>query len=123
MKMLIDMNMSPRWENVMTDAGLEAVHWSAIGAINAPDIEIMAFAKANDYTVITHDLDFSAILAATGGDKPSVVQIRAGNLSPEVLGDHVVNALRQLTSDLDAGALLTIGPGNARVRLLPLHQR
>ena len=37
----------------------------------------MAFAGANGCVVLTHDLDFGAILAATQGRKPSVVQIRA----------------------------------------------
>jgi len=35
----------------------------------------------NDYTVLTLDLDFSAILAATQGRKPSVVQLRSDERS------------------------------------------
>ncbi len=65
MKVLIDMNLSPRWLHLLTGAVLEAVHLSALGAGNAPDLEIMAYAKTNDYVVLTHDLDFAAILAAT----------------------------------------------------------
>lgn len=65
MKLLVDMNLSPRWVGLMATAGIDATHWSAIGQHNAPDTEIMAFAFANDYVVLTHDLDFSAILAAT----------------------------------------------------------
>lgn len=45
----------------LSDAGIEAAHWSDLGAGNAPDAEIMAFAKGHDYVVFTHDLDFSAI--------------------------------------------------------------
>jgi predicted nuclease of predicted toxin-antitoxin system len=37
----------------------------------------MAYALANNFVVLTHDLDFGTILAATQGNKPSVVQIRA----------------------------------------------
>jgi predicted nuclease of predicted toxin-antitoxin system len=83
----------------------------------------MAFAKAHDYVVLTHDLDFGAILAATHGDKPSVVQIRAANLAPEVIGAGVINAVRQLETELEAGALLTVEPGRTRARLLPLEPR
>jgi predicted nuclease of predicted toxin-antitoxin system len=72
MKLLVDMNLSPRWIEVLTDAGVQAVHWSTLGAKNATDFEIMVYAGANDYVVITHDLDFGAILAATHGKKPSV---------------------------------------------------
>ncbi len=32
MKLLIDMNLSPRWAKFVADAGFEAAHWSAIGA-------------------------------------------------------------------------------------------
>ena len=95
MKLLLDMNLSPRWITTLTEAGFEAQHWSAHGHGNAPDIAIMAFAKAHDYVVITHDLDFRAILAATGGDKPSVDQIRADDLSLDAIGSQVVVALRQ----------------------------
>jgi predicted nuclease of predicted toxin-antitoxin system len=83
----------------------------------------MAFAKANGYVVLTHDLDFSAILAATQGDKPSVVQIRAENVSPDVIGKPVIDALRQMAAELTEGALLTIDPNPTRLLLLPLQPR
>lgn len=121
MKLLVDMNLSPRWVRFLGNAGIEAAHWSTLGANNAPDTEIMAYASANDYVVLTHDLDFSAILAATHGKKPSVVQIRADDVSPDVIGSQVIAALRQMTSDLANGALLTIDPNRTRMRLLPLQ--
>jgi predicted nuclease of predicted toxin-antitoxin system len=123
MRLLIDMNLSPRWVDVLANAGIEATHWSAIGAYNAPDSEIMAYAGANDYVVLTHDLDFGAILAATHGEKPSVVQIRNEDVSPDVIGKQLVIALRQMTSELEEGALLTVDPNRMRLRLLPLQPR
>jgi len=73
--------------------------------------------------VLTHDLDFGAILAATQGTKPSVVQIRAADVSPEAIGKTVIAALRQMESELVAGALITVDPQHARVRVLPLLSR
>jgi hypothetical protein len=67
-------------------------------------------------------LDFSAILAATHGEKPSVVQIRATDISPEAIGGQVVAALRHTAAELVAGALITIGPSRTRLRLLPLRR-
>jgi predicted nuclease of predicted toxin-antitoxin system len=58
--MLVNMNLSPRWVGELTTAGFEAAHWSTLGANHAPDAEIMACARAHDYVVVTHDLDFSA---------------------------------------------------------------
>jgi predicted nuclease of predicted toxin-antitoxin system len=123
MKLLVDMNLSPRWVVLLADAGIAATHWSTIGAYNAPDSEIMAYASANDCVVLTHDLDFGAILAATHGEKPSVVQIRAEDVSPDVIGKQVVSALWQMASELEEGALLTVEPNRTRVRVLPLQPR
>ncbi len=73
--------------------------------------------------MLTHDLDFGAILAATGDESPSVVQIRAEDPSPEAIGVLLLVGLRQMAGELEAGALVTIEPGRARLRLLPLRRR
>jgi predicted nuclease of predicted toxin-antitoxin system len=96
---------------------------SKLGAHNASDSAIMAFAAANNYMVLTHDLDFSAILAATRGEKPSVVQIRAEDVSPDVISKQVIVALRQMATELEDGPLLTIEPNRTRLRVLPLQSR
>lgn len=77
-KLLVDMNLSPRWVGMLSEAGIEAAHWSKLGAHNTPGSEIMAYASVNGYVVLTHDLDFSAILAATQGEKPSRANPRRG---------------------------------------------
>lgn len=123
MRVLIDMNLSPRWVDVLAQRGIEAVHWSSVGPMNAPDTQIMAYARANDFVVLTHDLDFSAILAATHGDKPSVAQIRADDISPDAIGQQVAGALQQMQAELGEGALLTIDPNRTRLRLLPLQRK
>jgi predicted nuclease of predicted toxin-antitoxin system len=123
MKLVVDMNLSPRWISFLAGARIQAQHWSTIGAAQTPDSEIMAYANANGYVVLTHDLDFSAILAATHRDKPSVVQIRADDVSLESIGTQIVSALRQMESELEAGALLTIDPYRTRLRLLPLPSK
>lgn len=123
MKLLIDMNLSPRWVETLSSAGMVAVHWSHLGAYNAPDSEIMAYASKNEYVVITHDLDFGAILAATQGEKPSVVQIRSDDVSPAAIGTQVIAALRQMATELEDGALLIVDPSRTRLRVLPLQLR
>lgn len=123
MKVLIDMNLSPRWVGTLQAAGFDAVHWSTTGRAGAADTAIMAFALERGFVVLTHDLDFGAILAATQGAGPSVVQIRADDLDPIVLGPHLVAALRQMTAELEAGALLTIEAKRSRLSILPLLPR
>ena len=57
------------------------------------------------------------------GEKPSVVQIRAKDVSPDVIGRQVIIALRQMASELEEGALLTVDPIRTRLRVLPLLPR
>jgi predicted nuclease of predicted toxin-antitoxin system len=123
MKLLVDMNLSPRWVGVLCAADIEAVHWITAGRADAPDIEIMAFARAHDYVVLTHDLDFGSILAVTNGQKPSVVQMRSQDVTPERIGAMLISALRQLETELGDGALVTLDPRRTRVRLLPLRSQ
>jgi predicted nuclease of predicted toxin-antitoxin system len=72
------------------------------------------------YVVLTNDLDFGAILAATRAAAPSVVQVRAQDVAPEHLGDLVIRALRQYEDILQRGALITIDETRLRSRILPL---
>ena len=104
----------------LEQAGFGAAHWSDVGVVSAPDSEIMAYAKANGWIILTHDLDFGAILAASGGDAPSVVQIRADNLSTDAIGSDVVAALNAMADALADGALVTVEPARARVSMLPI---
>ncbi|MBP7176890.1 MAG: DUF5615 family PIN-like protein [Thermoclostridium sp.] len=120
MKLLIDMNLSPRWVHLLKDNGFETLHWSTVGNATASDSEIMAWASDNRYVVLTNDLDFSAILAATQEITPSVVQIRAEDVSPDLIGDKIVHALRQMQPDLETGALMSIDDKTMRIRILPL---
>jgi predicted nuclease of predicted toxin-antitoxin system len=120
-KLLVDMNLSPSWVDRLARHGFEAVHWSTIGAPTAPDSEILTWANEHGCVLITNDLDFSAILAASAGAAPSVVQIRTQDLlSSEVVGT-VVDALEAHRDHIERGALLSIDEAATRVRLLPLR--
>lgn len=123
MKLLVDMNMSPRWAAVLADAGHDVTHWSQLGLAYAPDHEIMAFAAANGYVIFTNDLDFGEILAETNAPWPSVMQVRVGNLRPEAIGLKVIAALMQSSNDLAEGALVSIDTRKTRIRVLPLNRR
>jgi predicted nuclease of predicted toxin-antitoxin system len=122
MKLLLDMNLSPRWASFLRELGWDSIHWSSVGRANASDAEIMQYAAEKKLILLTHDLDFGAILAVTHGSKPSVVQIRSEDVSPEGIGERIAAALRVAQSDLETGALLTIEPDRTRLRLLPLQR-
>jgi len=121
MKIVIDMNLSPDWVQILKDAGFEAVHWSEIGDIRAPDNEIMQFAKSHKHIIFTHDLDFGTILAATNADYPSVIQVRTQNIAPSHLSNLIISVLNQFRERLERGALITINERRSRIRILPLN--
>jgi predicted nuclease of predicted toxin-antitoxin system len=123
MKLLVDMNLSPRWVQFLATKGIDAVHWSTVGDARATDATIMRWALDRGYAVFTHDLDFSAILATAGASGPSVIQVRAQDVLPEAIGDDVVRVLVDHAPALDAGAIVTIDELGARVRVLPIRGR
>jgi predicted nuclease of predicted toxin-antitoxin system len=114
------MNLSPSWQAFFQDHGIDAVHWSAIGAQNAPDSEIMEWARSEGCVVFTHDLDFGMLLAHSKGGRPSVIQVRTQDVSPGQLGSVVVRAIQAHSEALENGALLTIDANKSRVRILPI---
>jgi len=122
MKLVVDMNLSPSWGSRLSERGFDAVHWSVIGASTAPDDEILVWAREQGFVVITNDLDFSAILAATSGLAPSVVQIRMQDLISDVAVQVVARALDAYRVEIEAGALLSIDESGTRVRMLPLRR-
>ena len=104
----------------MTSAGFKAAHWSAVGAFNTTDPELMAYAAQHGYVVVTHDLDFDAILVASGTKAPSVVQVRAYNLKVKAFTQLLVVALKKSVQMLEQGALLILDTSRSRVRVLSL---
>jgi predicted nuclease of predicted toxin-antitoxin system len=115
------MNLSPSWVQALEDHGFSAIHWSDVGDGRAADSEVMKWARENSHIVFTNDLDFGAILAVTGATAPSVLQVRAQDVSPEHLVDLVVGGLRQHDAILSQGALITIDEARLRSRILPLR--
>jgi len=120
MKILLDMNIPFKYAALLTKRGIECLRWSDVGSPNATDLEIMEYARNNDFIVLTFDLDFSVILSVTHELKPSVAQIRASILHAENAVELISTALLQNADDLKKGAILSMDLKKARIRLLPL---
>jgi len=121
-KLVIDMNLSVEWVVELSGSGWPAVHWSSVGDPRADDAAIMAWARANDHVVFTHDLDFGTALALTHATGPSVLQVRSQRVLPENMGPVVIAALRQTAAVLAEGALVVVEATKTRVRVLPLSR-
>jgi hypothetical protein len=63
MRLLLDMNLSPDLCRSLAALGHEAVHWSNVGEPTAADEVVMTYARDHGFVVVSHDLDFSAMLA------------------------------------------------------------
>jgi len=120
MKILLDMNIPQSYANLLLQQGISVTLWRDVGAINAPDTEIMNYARDNDYVVMTCDLDFSAILSVTKDKKPSIAQIRASVQKSEQATALISAALVRHADELEVGAILSIDLKNSRIRFLPL---
>ena len=119
MKIIVDVNLAVRWAKMLSERGIEAIHWTTIGAASAQDIEIMLYAKQNGYSVFTNDLDFSAILVSTRASGPSVIQIRAEDTRPEAHLERVAHILMDFFTVIEQGAVITIDPKKTRLHILP----
>jgi predicted nuclease of predicted toxin-antitoxin system len=121
MKILLDMNLSPDWVEVLAKQGWESIHWSSVGDMRATDQIIFEWARNNKYVVFTHDLDFGTILAATNTNAPSVIQVRTQDVMPKAMSKRIFQILRDYEADLEKGALITVDEFKARVRILPIN--
>lgn len=122
MKFVIDMNLSPEWAAVLHSGGHEAKHWSDVGRFDAPDVEILNWARENDYVVFTNDLDFGAIIASTSATYPSVIQLRDLDVTPTTNAATLLRVISDHKEQLETGALISIDARRSRVHILPIRR-
>lgn len=122
MRWVIDMNLSPDWVPLLGESGDEVMHWSSLGPANAPDDEILAWAREHDAVILTQDLDFPQLLFASKEAGPSVVLLRMDNEFDSEARQFVILAIANAKDALRTGALLTVTNGRARMRRLPVRE-
>lgn len=120
MKILLDMNIPIDYATLLIARNIETVRWSDVGAANALDAELIEYASKHDFIILTFDLDFGTILAATHKLKPSVIQIRTSILHAEQAVNLIATALFQNAEALEKGAIVSVNLKRAKLRLLPL---
>jgi predicted nuclease of predicted toxin-antitoxin system len=120
LNVLLDMNISPALAPALQVGGHQAIHWSSVGDPRAQDPVVLEWARENGFVLITNDLGFGAILAASGNRAPSVLQVRTQDLAPAHLAPVLLAALGQFHAVLEEGALISIDERRTRARILPL---
>jgi predicted nuclease of predicted toxin-antitoxin system len=120
LKLPIDMNLSSKLADRLCEAEYDCRHWKAIGDPKAPDPELFDWAKRNDAVVITRDIGFGSILAASNFDAPSIMLIRCSDSFSAGVFPIVLQALRQTEEQLRQGAIVVVSENRLRIRMLPL---
>jgi len=120
MKFLADMGISPRVVSALRERGHEAIHLQEQGLGKMPDSEILAKARAEGRVVLTHDLDFGELLAASGGVLPSVIIFRLNDMRAENVNFHLFGLLKEQSEMLEKGAVCSVSERKIRIRALPL---
>ncbi len=73
MKFLADMGISPRTVEFLRSLKHEAVHLSEEGLERLPDTAILEKARRDRQVLLTSDLDFAELVAASEAKLPSVI--------------------------------------------------
>jgi len=120
MKFLADMGISPKTVAWLRAQGHDAEHLLDRAARTARDPDILRWACDERRILLTHDLDFSDLVAASQGELPSVVVFRLRNMRPENVNRHMQILLDTYQSELKAGAIFSVREGRIRWRSIPM---
>jgi predicted nuclease of predicted toxin-antitoxin system len=100
--------------------GHDAIHLRDEGLHRLPNGEIFHKAGNEQRIVLTFDLDFGEILAASSGQIVSVVLFRMRNTRAVFVIQRLAEVLNQSSIDLLQGAIVIVEDGRHRVRKLPI---
>ncbi len=120
MKFIADMGISPKTVDFLNDRGHDAVHLHRLGLHRLEDSDILKKARREKSIVLTHDLDFGDLLAASGDTLPSVIIFRLRNMRPDNVNAYIRVVLSQFSKALKEGAVIVVTEGRIRIRSLPL---
>jgi predicted nuclease of predicted toxin-antitoxin system len=119
-RFLADMNISPKTVEALQKQGYDIIRVSQVLPANASDRKILEFARQEDRFVITQDLDFSALLALGGHNRPSLITLRLSASDPEMITERLLDILPQIKQVLREGCAVTVEDLTTRIRRLPI---
>ncbi|WP_272481673.1 DUF5615 family PIN-like protein [Rhodothermus marinus] len=119
-RLLADMNISPLTVALLQQQGWDVIRVSDRLPANAPDWEVLRLAREENRVLITHDLDFSSLLAISGWSKPSLITLRLHNVDPDTVARYVDRVLRRFGQRLLEGCAVSVDEQSIRLRPLPI---
>ncbi len=121
MRLLVDLNVSPRVASLLRSMGHEVERVGDVLDARATDIAILERAARAGAVVVSQDQDFSALIAARGQIAPSLVNVRLSTVDSDSVARIVHAVVVHAAEDLSAGAIVTIDDGRVRLRRLPVR--
>ena len=90
------------------------------GLERLPDPEILTKARDENRILLTHDLGFGELVAASGEQLPSVIIFRLRNMQPSRVNLHLESIITEYRNPLEDGAVISVTEGQVRSRSLPI---
>ena len=120
MRFLADMGISPKTVDFLNALQHDATHLHDQKLDSAPDSVILKKAREEQRILLTHDLDFGELLAASGTLSPSVIIFRLRNMHPDRVNTSLEAIIDKHAALLEKGVIISVDEGQIRVRLLPV---
>jgi predicted nuclease of predicted toxin-antitoxin system len=122
MKFLVDNAISPVIAEKLREGGYSAAHVREFGMGASADLEIFNKAKAEGFTIISADIDFTALVAFNPEARPSLILFRRGlEYRPLKQVELLLQNLPQLEAHIDQGCIATFEESRIRIRALPMQ--
>lgn len=120
-RLLADVHISPKTVADLQKQGYEIMRSSEFLPANAPDINILEFARTENWVVLTQDLDFSMLVALSRYSQPSLITLRLSSAKPDIVTKRLLDVLSQIEKALQEGSAITVQDESIRIRKLPVR--
>ncbi len=117
MRIVVDANLPPEIVDFLIEQGHDAVYSATLLSSRSPDTDVVARAAEEGRILLTRDLGIAEIILNSGRRVPSLITMRLGSSSTEILVQALAS-LAALEEPLLHGALVTIDEKGARAHPL-----
>lgn len=120
MKLLADLHISPSTVRFLRGLDHDVIRVDELLSPSAADAEIVVRAREVGRTILTQDVDFSAIVALSGRAAPSLITLRLSSSRLEYVNQLLERILPGLEQDVLTGMMVTVEDRAIRRRSIPL---
>jgi predicted nuclease of predicted toxin-antitoxin system len=115
------MGISPLTVGFLRYGGHDALHLHEVALDSLADALILKKARAEGRILLTNDLDFGDLLAASGDALPSLAIFRLRSMVPDNVNRHLELLLAHHEFELEQGVAVSVAEDHIRIRRLPIE--